>query len=135
MAKSTRNSTESDSPKARGRKTKSLEELKQDIASKCLSIKTLIEAGKLSRLRDLEPLFSKAMADEMGVNHTRFSNKFRNPIDFGIKEIYRFGLYIEVDPQLIFRYIGKEISQANDLLSKLKKFRTVEDMRQYSSKQ
>lgn len=135
MAKSARNSTGSDSPKARGRKTKSLEELKQDIASKCLSIKTLIETGKLSRLRDLEPLFSKAMADEMGVNHTRFSNKFRNPIDFGIKEIYRFALYIEIDPQLIFKYIGKDISQASDLLSKLKKFKTVEDMRQYSSKQ
>lgn len=134
MAKKTKTSPIDDLKKARGRKTKSIEELKQDIGSKRLSIKTLIETGKLTRLRELEPLFSKAMADEIGVNHTRFSSKFRAPVDFGVKEVYRFALYIETDPQLFFKQIGKEISVSSDLLSKLKKFKNVEDMRQYTTK-
>lgn len=117
----------------RGRKTKSIEDLKEDIKSKCLSIKSIIESGNLKSMKELEPLFSKAMADEMGVNHSRFGQKLRNPIKFSVYDIYRFAYYVDTDPAKLSLQINLEISADKNLLKELVKFKSISDIKQYNS--
>lgn len=134
MAKKVKASSAEVPKKGRGRKTKTVEDLKQDIATKRLSIKSIFESGSLTSFRELESLFTKAMANEMGVSHTNFTSKFRNPVNLSLHELYRFAYYIGIDPQLLSQQIDKEISNNRDLQLKLKKFKSVEDMKQYNSK-
>jgi hypothetical protein len=117
----------------RGRKFKSIENLKEDIKSKCLSIKSIIESGNLKALKELEPLFSKAMADEMGVNHTRFGEKLRNPIKFSVYDIYRFAYYVDADPIKLSMQINNEITADKNLLKGLDSFKSISDIKQYNS--
>jgi hypothetical protein len=117
----------------RGRKIKSIENLKEDIKSKCLSIKSIIESGNLKAMKELEPLFSKAMADEMGVNHTRFGEKLRNPIKFSVYDIYRFAYYVDADPTKFSTQINDEITADKTLLKALATFKSISDIKQYNS--
>jgi len=117
----------------RGRKTKSIEDIKEDIKSKCLSIKSIVESGNLKAMKELEPLFSKAMADEMGVNHGRFGEKFRNPIKFSVYDIYRFAYYVGTDPAKLSMQINLEISADKNLLKELTLFKSISDIKQYNS--
>jgi hypothetical protein len=117
----------------RGRKTKTIEGLREDIQSKCLSIKSIMDSGNLKKLRELEPLLSKAMADELGVNHGRFLDKLRNPIKFSIKEIHRFAYYVGTNPEKLTDQVNLEITANSDLLSKLHKFKDIQDMKQYNT--
>ncbi len=115
----------------RGRKVKTIDDLKEDINSKCLSIKSIIDSGNLKKLRELEPLVSKAMADELGFNHGRFSEKLRNPIMFSMKEIHHFGYYVGVDAGKITDQINLEIKGNGPIVTKLKKFKSIGDFKQY----
>jgi hypothetical protein len=117
----------------RGRKVKTLEGLSEDIKTKCLSIKSIIDSGNLKKLKELEPLVSKAMADELGVNHGRFLEKLRNPVKFSIKEIHRFANYVGTDAEKFTDQINLEIKMNGDLVAKLHKFKSIKDMKQYNS--
>jgi len=117
----------------RGRKIKSIEDIKEDIKSKCLSIKSIVESGNLKAMKDLEPLFSKAMADEMGVNHGRFGDKFRNPIKFSVYDIYRFAFYVGTDPNKLSMQINHEINADKNLIKGLTSFKSISDIKQYNS--
>lgn len=122
------------SPKAKkGRKVKTLESIQEDIKSKCLSIKSIIDSGNLKALKELEPLFSKAMADEIGVNHGRFSDKFRNPIKFSVSDIHRFAYYVGLEPDKLSLQINNEIRINKSLVSTLKEFRKIEELKQHKS--
>lgn len=114
------------------RKSKTIGDLLEDIKSRCLSIKSIIDSGNLEKLKDLEPLVSKAMADEMGVNHGRFSDKLRNPIKFSLHEIHRFALYVNADPDKLVKQANLEILANAKLLRELKEFRNVQNLKQYS---
>ncbi|PVD54113.1 hypothetical protein DC498_01610 [Terrimonas sp.] len=124
--------TVSEKPK-KGRKVKTLEDIQEDIKSKCLSIKSIIDSGNLNALKELEPLFSKAMADEIGVNHGRFSNKFRNPVKFSVSDIHRFAYYIGFEPDKLSSQINSEIRLNKSLVSALKEFRKIKELKQYKS--
>ncbi|MFN4313282.1 MAG: hypothetical protein ACK4E0_03240 [Chitinophagaceae bacterium] len=115
----------------RGRKVKTLENLQEDIKSKCLSIKSIIDSGNLNALKELEPLFSKAMADEMGVNHGRFSDKLRNPVKFSMIDVHRLAYYVGFEPDKLTNQINLEIKNNKAVVSKLKKFKNIEDLKQY----
>ncbi|NCT73963.1 MAG: hypothetical protein GXC78_05490 [Chitinophagaceae bacterium] len=115
----------------RGRKVRTLENLQEDIKSKCLSIKSIIDSGNLNSLKELEPLFSKAMADEMGVNHGRFSDKLRNPVKFSVSDIQRFAYYVGSDPDKLALQVNLEIKKDEGLVLKLKKFKSIHDLKQY----
>lgn len=117
----------------RGRKIKTIEDLKEDIKAKCLSIKSIIDSGNLKTMKELEPLFSKAMADEMGVNHGRFAEKLRNPIKFSVFDIYRFAYYIKIDPMKLLTQINLEISADKSLFKVLGKFKSISELKQYNS--
>jgi hypothetical protein len=116
----------------RGRKVKTIDDLKEDISSKCLSIKSIIDSGNLKKLRELEPLVSKAMADELGFNHGRFLDKLRNPIKFSIKEIHHFAYYVGVNAEKVTDQINLEIKANGQLVSKLSKFKSIQDLKQYN---
>jgi|GEM_PF-2260618 len=131
MAKSIGKTASSKSKK--GRKVKTLADLQEDIKSKCLSIKSIIDSGNLEKLRNLEPLLSKAMADEMGVNHGRFSDKLRNPIKFSVYEIHRFAIYVNADPEKLSKQVNLEIVSNKKLLDELKEFKSIQTLKQYSS--
>lgn len=117
----------------KGRKVKTLESIKEDIRSKCLSIKSIIDSGNLKALKELEPLFSKAMADEIGVNHGRFSDKLRNPVKFSVSDIHRFAYYIGFEPDKLSLQINSEIRINKSVVSTLKEFKKIEELRQYKS--
>ncbi|MGN8035653.1 hypothetical protein ACTJJ0_11250 [Chitinophaga sp. 22321] len=132
MAKSISATSKKSSTK--GRKTKSLEELQLEIESKCLSIRTIIESGRWSKLRELEPLISRAMADEIGINHTRLITKLRNPITFSVQEVNRLAFYVGTNPDLICQQVNVEIKKNEQLYKKLLIFRKIADMKKYNSK-
>ena len=117
----------------RGRKKRTLASLQEEIKSKCLSIKSIIDSGNLKALRDLEPLFSKAMADEMGVNHGRFLDKLRNPIKFSIYDLHRFANYVNIESGKLSAQINDEITCDKKLQIELSKFRSVKDLKQYQA--
>ncbi|SFW82745.1 hypothetical protein [Chitinophaga sancti] len=117
----------------RGRKVKTIEGLREDIQSKCLSIKSIMDSGNLKKMRELEPLFSKAMADELGVNHGRFLDKLRNPIKFSLKDLHRFAYYVGSIPEKFTDQANHEIKTDKDLASKLHKFKDIQDMKQYNA--
>jgi hypothetical protein len=116
----------------RGRKVKTIEGLIEDIKSKCLSIKSIIESGNLKKLRELEPLVSRAMADEIGINHGRMLEKLRNPVKFSIKDIHRFANYVGSHAEKLTDQINLEIRSNSELVAKLHKFKSVKDMKQYN---
>lgn len=117
----------------RGRKVKTIESLQEDIKSKCLSIKSIIDSGNLNTLKELEPLFSKAMADEIGVNHGRFSDKLRNPIKFSVFDIHRFAYYVGFEPDKLSSQINSEIRLNKILVTELSQFRQIQELRAYKS--
>lgn len=118
-----------------GRKVKPVEDIKRDISSKCLSIRTIISTGALGKLSELEPLFSKAMADELGVNHGRFQAKLRNPVKLTMTEIHRFANYTQTDVEKLTRIVNAEIMKNKAIMTILTKFRSVEKMPQYTKSQ
>ncbi|QHS60819.1 hypothetical protein [Chitinophaga agri] len=134
MAKKIKETPEDAPKKGRGRKIKTVEALIEDIAAKRKSLKSIFLSGDFISLRELESLFTKAMASEMGVNHTNFTAKFRTPVNFSLHEIHRLAHYIGIDPQLISKQADMEIASNKDLQVKLKKFKSVKDMKQYNSK-
>ena len=117
----------------RGRKKRTLTSLQEEIKSKCLSIKSIIDSGNLKALRELEPLFSKAMADEMGVNHGRFLDKLRNPIKFSVYDVHRFANYVNTDVEKLSVQINLEINNDKKLKTELSKFKNVRDIKQYKT--
>jgi len=117
----------------RGRKIKTIEALREDIQSKCLSIKSIMDSGNLKKMRELEPLFSKAMADELGVNHGRFLDKLRNPIKFSIKDLHRIAYYVGSNPEKFTVQANLEIIADKELTSKLHKFKDIQEMKQYNT--
>jgi hypothetical protein len=117
----------------RVRKSKTIGDLMEDIKSRCLSIKSVIDSGNWEKLKDIEPLVSKAMADEMGVNHGRFSDKLRNPIKFSAYEIYRFALYVGADPDKLLKQLNHEVLTNKKLLDELKQFKSVQNLKRYSN--
>lgn len=118
----------------KGRKVKTIDDLQKEIVAKCLSIRSILESGNSIRLRELESLFSKAMADELGFNHGRFIDKLRNPIKFSMFEIQRFACYTGSDPGKITRLVNEEIKSNTNLQKKLRKFKSVADLKQYNQK-
>lgn len=116
----------------RGRKIKTIEALEADIRSQRLSIKSMVNSGDLASLKQLEPLFTKAMADELGVNHGSFTDKLRNPIKFSYKDIHRLGLYFDLNPDKLSAQINLEVRSNSSLIEKLSKFKKVRDLRQYN---
>lgn len=118
----------------KGRRVKTITELVADIAARKLSIKAVIEGGSWNMLADIEPLITKAMASEIGTNHTKLAIKLRNPIKLAVNDVIRLSLYLSVDANLIFLQITKEIKSNKDLRSKLNTFKSVKDMKQYNTK-
>lgn len=115
----------------KGRKSESLEVKLEKIKSGLISIRDRFETGKIERLKNLEHLFTTAMAKELGVNHSRFISKFYNPITFSFKEVYRFAYYVGFDPQLMIAQMAKEIQEDRSLDAKLKQFNSIKDIQGY----
>lgn len=113
----------------KGRKRKTLEESVAEIASKKVLIKSIIESGTWSKLRDVATLIPKMMAEEMGFNHTRLVTKLRNPINLSVKDAVRMSFYFTVDPLLILGQVLKEINSNKELVSKLDKFKDLKELR------
>lgn len=116
----------------KGRKHKSLEVKLEEIQSDCISIRDRFELEKVNKLKDLEHLFSDAMAREMGVNHSRFITKLYKPITLSFRDVYRFAYYVNFDPKLMVSQVAKEIEEDRKLESELKEFKSIRDMKQYN---
>lgn len=109
----------------KGRKKKSIQEVAAEIKTKSLSIKSLIENSRIQTLKEIEPLFTKSMADQLGVNHGRFIDKLKNPIKFSTKDIFRFAYYVDLNPTEIINQVKDEIENNQLLVEKLKKFKAI----------
>lgn len=116
----------------KGRKTESLEVKIEKIKSGLISIRDRFETGKVERLKSLEHLFTTAMAQELGVNHSRFVTKLYNPITFSFREVYRFANYVGFDPQLMISQIAKEIRTNHRLEEDLTTFKSIKDIKGYN---
>ena len=108
-------------PIKKGRKKKTPLEVREAMAAKALSIKSTIESGNLRKLKDIEHLFSKAMADEIGVNHGRFIDKLKNPIKFSVKELFKFAYFINTEPDNLLGLVIQEIKTNKEITQKLQK--------------
>ncbi|HEU0228745.1 MAG TPA: hypothetical protein VFQ86_13480 [Arachidicoccus soli] len=109
----------------KGRKKKSIQDVAAEIKTKSLSIKSLIENSRIKTLKEIEPLFTKSMADQLGVNHGRFIDKLKNPIKFSAKDIFRFAYYVDLNPTEIINQVKDEIESNQLLVEKLKKFKAI----------
>lgn len=109
----------------KGRKTKTVQEMEAEVKTKLNSLKSFLESGSFDKLGDIEHLFSKVMADQLGVNHGRFIYKFKHPILFSVKDLFRFAYYVHIRPELIFNQVQKEIAGDQALNIKLNKFKAI----------
>lgn len=117
-----------------GRSRKTLAEIKEEIELKKNSIKTIIESGKWASLREIESLITRAMADELRVNHTRFTGMFRAPQKFTFEIIHKFCYYIDTDPNLFSLKVNSEIAKNIALTKKLKEFNDIREIKAYTTK-
>ncbi|HVI44862.1 MAG TPA: hypothetical protein VM802_08325 [Chitinophaga sp.] len=115
--------------KKKGRKQKTLEESIVEIESKKALIKSIIDNGTWAKLRDIATLIPKTMAEEMGFNHTRLVSKMRIPVNLSAKDVIRMAYYFEVDPQLIFNQLLKDVNSNKELINKLSKFKSIKEIR------
>jgi hypothetical protein len=139
MAKATKSGSsqgEQGKPKAKaggktkgkgGRKEKTLQKRIDEAKAKCHSIKGLFETREIIQLREIEFLFMKSMADQIGVNHGRFIDKLKNPIKFSMKDIYKFSYYVDINPSMMVRQVQKEVEANGEVVEMLKKVKPIKE--------
>ena len=66
-------------------------------------------SGSVKRMKDIEKLYPTLMARSLGMNHSRYIQKLYNPEEFTIKQICVFATLLELEPQIIWEVIIKEI--------------------------
>lgn len=110
-----------------GRKIKSTEERIKEVDTKRQSIKAFFERAGFEELAPIEHLFTKAMADQLGVNHGRFIDKLKHPVRFSVKEIYRFSYYAGIEPAAMLAQVGREVDRNRQVVAELKKVKPLAD--------
>jgi hypothetical protein len=110
-----------------GRKPQSLQQRTQHVDMMRRSIKALFESNRLSGLEQISHLFTKAMADQLGVNHGRFLDKLRNPIRFSLKDLYKFSYYTGIEPAALMGQVQKEVENNKEVVRMLKDIKPLSD--------
>lgn len=108
-----------------GRKTKSIEERTNEVSTKRHSIKALFESQGFQQLGQIEYLFTKAMADQLGMNHGRFIDKLKNPVKFSVKDLYKFAYYTGIAPVAMLQQVSKEVERNRQVVAELKKIKPL----------
>lgn len=83
--------------------------------------------------KSLLPRLRNIFANTIKIIETRIC-KLRNPIKFSMFEIQRFACYTGSDPGKITRLVNEEIKSNTNLQKKLRKFKSVADLKQYNQK-
>lgn len=91
------------------------------------SIKALFESNRLTGLEQISHLFTKAMADQLGVNHGRFLDKLRNPIRFSLKDLYKFAYYTGIEPATLMGQVRKEVENNDAVVKMLRTIKPLSD--------
>jgi hypothetical protein len=74
-----------------------------------LSLKALFESGSVKRMKDIEKLFPTMVAKDLGMNHSRYTNKLFKPEQFTFKQILKFSILLDVNPKLLSDIILAEL--------------------------
>jgi hypothetical protein len=110
-----------------GRKEKTLQKRIDEAKAKRHSIKGLFETHEIVQLKEIEFLFMKSMADQIGINHGRFIDKLKNPVKFSMKDIYKFSYYVDIDPSMMIRQVQKEVEANREVVEMLKKVKPIKE--------
>lgn len=117
-----------------GRKKKELEDRLEEAKAKRSYIKALFESRSLVKLKEIEHAFTKAMADQIGINHGRLIDKLKNPIRFSMKDIYRFSYYVNIDPLAMMIQIKKEVDGNAEVVKKLQEIKPLKEKKKTGTK-
>lgn len=66
-------------------------------------------SDSVKRMKDIEKLYPTLVAKSLGMNHSRYIQKLYNPEEFTVKQICEFATLIDLDVQVIWNVIIKQI--------------------------
>ena len=69
-------------------------------------------AGTVSKMKDIEEIDPTNIAIALGIHHSRYIAKLKNPEDFKFKHIRDLANLLEIDMQVIIDVIKKELESA-----------------------
>ena len=67
-------------------------------------------SGSIKKMKDIEKLYPTLVAKSLGINHSRYIQKLYNPQEFTIYHLVALSNLFEIDIQLLWDVISKQIS-------------------------
>ncbi len=75
------------------------------------SLKNEFETGKIKSFKHIFAIFNLSpLGDELGIPFYTFKRKVSNPREFTINELMRFASLIDVDVQIIIKFVLDQIN-------------------------
>lgn len=106
-------------PQRKNNRVENLEK-QQKRQHKLNSLKNEFEGGKIHNFSQVFAIFSRSpLSSELGIAFYTFKSKIANPGDFTIDELIRFSELVNVDIDIILKFIFQQIDSRKQI-SKLK---------------
>lgn len=86
--------------------------------SQFVAIRSMFISGSVKKMRDIEELYPTLVAKALRVNHSRYIKKLYNPQEFTVRHLVELANIFEIDIQLIWDVISRQISPSAKSLRK-----------------
>ena len=74
-----------------------------------IAIRSMFISGSVKKMRDIEELYPTLVAKALRINHSRYIKKLYNPQEFTIRHLVELSNIFEIDIQLIWDVISRQI--------------------------
>jgi hypothetical protein len=82
---------------------------KEEKNSQFIVIRSMFISGSVKKMKDIEKIYPTLVAKELRINHSRYIQKLYNPQEFTIQHLIGLSNLLEMDIQLIWDVILKQI--------------------------
>ena len=78
--------------------------------SQFIVIRSMFLSDSVKKMKDIEKIYPTLVAKALRINHSRYIQKLYNPQEFTIQHLIALSNLLEMDIQLIWEVILKQIS-------------------------
>jgi hypothetical protein len=83
-----------------------------------IAIRSMFISGSVKKMRDIEELYPTLVAKALRINHSRYIKKLYNPQEFTVRHLVELASIFEIDIQLIWDVISRQISPSTKSVRK-----------------
>jgi hypothetical protein len=82
---------------------------KEGKSSQFVVLKSMFLSGSVKKMKDIEKIYPTLVSKTLRINHSRYIQKLYNPQEFTIQHLIALSNLLDLDIQLIWEVILKQI--------------------------